>query len=88
MLVAQGRLAVDDGVYHPVGDLTTLAVPETLTALIASRLDGLAPEDRALVSDAAVLGQSFTVAALAAVSGTEPSAPGAATRGPSCVGSC
>ncbi len=74
MLVAQGRLAVDDGVYRPVGDLTTLAVPETLTALIASRLDGLAPEDRALVSDAAVLGQSFTVAALAAVSGTEPSA--------------
>ena len=33
MLVAQGRLAVEDGVYHPVGDLTTLAVPETLTAL-------------------------------------------------------
>ena len=73
MLVAQGRIAVVDGVYRPVGDLTALAVPETLTALIASRLDSLAPEDRALVSDAAVLGQSFTLAGLSAVSGLEPS---------------
>ena len=70
MLLAEGRLALQDGTYHPVGDLTSLAVPETLTALIASRLDGLAPEDRALVSDAAVLGQSFTLAGLSAVAGT------------------
>jgi class 3 adenylate cyclase/tetratricopeptide (TPR) repeat protein len=69
MLLSDGRLALDGGAYHPVGDLTALAVPETLTALIASRLDGLAPEDRALVSDAAVLGQSFTLAGLSAVSG-------------------
>ena len=71
MLVAEGRLALQDGVYVPVGDLTTLAVPETLSALIASRLDGLSPEDRALVSDAAVIGQSFTLAGLAAVSGID-----------------
>ena len=69
MLVAEGRLAIEDGVYRPVGDLTTLAVPETLTALIASRLDGLPADDRALISDAAVLGQSFTLAGLSAVSG-------------------
>src|SRR5438105_8575822 len=69
MLVAEGRLALEGGIYRPVGDLTTFAVPETLTALIASRLDTLSPEDRTLVSDAAVLGQSFTPAALSAVSG-------------------
>ena len=69
MLLAEGRLALTDGTYRPVGDLTTLAVPETLTALIASRLDGLDPADRVLVSDAAVLGQSFTLAGLSAVSG-------------------
>ena len=69
MLLADGRLALQAGTYHPVGDLTTLAVPETLTALIASRLDGLAADDRALVSDAAVLGQSFTLAGLSAVAG-------------------
>ena len=72
MLVAEGRLTIVDGTYRPVGDLTSLAVPETLTALIASRLDGLAPDERALVSDAAALGQSFSPAALAAVSGIDP----------------
>src|ERR1019366_1485428 len=69
MLLADGRLALEDGIYRPVGDLTSLAVPETLTALIASRLDGLDPADRTLVSDAAVLGQSFPPAGLSAVSG-------------------
>ena len=71
MLLAEGRLVPDGGVYRPVGDLTTLAVPETLAALIASRLDALPTDDRALVSDAAVLGQSFTPAGLAAVSGLD-----------------
>jgi tetratricopeptide (TPR) repeat protein len=68
MLVAEGRLTLRDNVYVPTGDLTTLAVPETLTALIAARLDGLEAADRGLVHDAAVLGQSFTPSALAAVS--------------------
>ena len=72
MLVAEGRLsATGDGTYAPTGDLTTLAVPETLTALIAARLDGLDPADRSLVMDAAVLGQSFTPAGLAVVSGID-----------------
>src|SRR5829696_2404201 len=66
-LVADGRLVEDDGVYVPQGDLTTLAVPETLTALIAARLDSLDDTDRRLVYDAAVLGQSFSVGALSAV---------------------
>ncbi|MGZ3632653.1 MAG: AAA family ATPase [Candidatus Limnocylindrales bacterium] len=70
MLVAQGRLRLEGEAYVPTGDLGALDVPETLTALIASRLDGLEQADRALVADAAVLGQSFTLAGLAAVSGT------------------
>jgi class 3 adenylate cyclase/tetratricopeptide (TPR) repeat protein len=81
MLLAEGRLSLDNGAYQPVGDLTTLAVPETLTALIASRLDGLAPDDRGLVSDAAVLGQSFTLAGLSAVAGVEPGELEARLRG-------
>ena len=74
MLVADGRLTEVDGRYEPVGELGELAVPETLQALIAARLDGLAPADRALLQDAAVLGQSFTLAGLAAVSGGEEAA--------------
>ena len=73
MLLAEGRLREDGGTYVPVGDLTSLAVPESLTALIASRLDGLPAGDRALVSDAAVLGQSFTIAGLSVVSGVSSS---------------
>jgi tetratricopeptide (TPR) repeat protein len=71
MLLGEGKLALKGGVYQPVGDLVTLAVPATLTALIASRLDGLEPVDRGLLCDAAVLGHSFTLAALAAASGID-----------------
>jgi hypothetical protein len=70
MLVAEGRLeATADGTYRPVGDLGSLAVPDSLHALIAARLDALEAVDRSLLQDAAVLGQTFSVPALAAVSG-------------------
>jgi class 3 adenylate cyclase/tetratricopeptide (TPR) repeat protein len=74
MLLAEGKLVLDGDSYRPVGDLADLAVPETLTALIASRLDALPPEDRALIADAAVLGQSFTLAGMVSVSGLEETA--------------
>jgi tetratricopeptide (TPR) repeat protein len=57
-------------VYRPSGMIDTLDVPETLHALIAARLDGLSPEQRRLVQDAAVLGKSFTKAGLSALSGS------------------
>ena len=69
MLVADGWLAIDGETHRSVSDLTVLSVPETLTALIAAQLDALATKDRALISAAAVLGQSFTLAGLSAVSG-------------------
>ncbi|HSO28541.1 MAG TPA: adenylate/guanylate cyclase domain-containing protein [Candidatus Sulfomarinibacteraceae bacterium] len=72
MLLAQGRLVLEDGAYRPVGDVSDLDVPETLAALISARLDELDAADRSLVADAAVLGQSFTLAGLAAVSGVDP----------------
>jgi class 3 adenylate cyclase len=74
MLLAQGRMILEEGIYHPVDDLADLAVPETLTALISARLDELDGPDRGLIADAAVLGQSFTLAGLAAVAGLEPAA--------------
>ena len=69
MLLNDGRLQQTDGAYQPVGDLSTLAVPETLHALIAARLDGLEPAERSLLQDASVIGLSFGADALAAVSG-------------------
>ena len=68
-LVADGRLIRDGDAYRPVGELGVLAIPDTLRSLIASRLDALDPVDRSLVADASVLGQSFSVAGLTAVSG-------------------
>ncbi len=68
-LVADGRLVERDGVYVAAGDLGDLEVPATLQALIAARIDALDPAARSLVADAAVLGQTFAVPALAAVAG-------------------
>jgi hypothetical protein len=73
-LVSDGRLHEEDGRYAPTDNLGELAVPPTLTALIASRLDALEAGDRALVQDAAVLGQSFGLDALAVVTGEDPAA--------------
>jgi class 3 adenylate cyclase/tetratricopeptide (TPR) repeat protein len=74
MLVADGRLTLQDGVYKTTGDMSDIAVPDTLTALIAARLDSLDRSDRALVADAAVLGQSFKAEALAALAGVDAAA--------------
>jgi len=73
MLVAGGRLEPDgEGRFRPTGRLDALEVPATLQALIAARLDALAQADRALLQHASVLGKTFTVEALGAVSGTVP----------------
>jgi class 3 adenylate cyclase/tetratricopeptide (TPR) repeat protein len=60
-----------DGVYRLVGDIEELAVPDSLHALLAARLDALDPPTRRLVTDAAVLGTTFPAEALVAVSGQE-----------------
>ncbi|HXO24904.1 MAG TPA: hypothetical protein VN870_10000, partial [Streptosporangiaceae bacterium] len=57
-----------EGEYRLVGDIGNLAVPDSLHALLAARLDALDPDVRRLVTDAAVLGASFPAEALIAVS--------------------
>jgi class 3 adenylate cyclase/tetratricopeptide (TPR) repeat protein len=71
MLLDRGLLVADGSVYEVVGEVESLEVPETLHALVAARLDGLSPEERRLVQDAAVLGKTFTSASLAALTGLE-----------------
>jgi class 3 adenylate cyclase/predicted ATPase len=71
MLLDRELLVATDGGYKLSGDLEGLGVADTLQALIASRLDANRPEDRALLLEASVLGQSFTVEALAAVAGAQ-----------------
>ena len=68
MLLDRGLLVRENGAFRLTGEIDTLEVPETLQALIAARLDGLAPEERRVVQDAAVLGRTFTLRGLASVS--------------------
>jgi class 3 adenylate cyclase/tetratricopeptide (TPR) repeat protein len=69
MLLDRELLAREGDVYRPTGPVEALEVPETLHALVAARLDGLQPEERRVLQDAAVLGKSFTKAGLSALSG-------------------
>lgn len=70
MLISSGDVVrAEDGSFQLVGDLTGLAVPESVQAVIGSRLDRLPPPDRSLLQDASVLGVAFTIDALAGVSG-------------------
>jgi class 3 adenylate cyclase/tetratricopeptide (TPR) repeat protein len=57
-----------EGAYRLVGDVGVLSVPDSLHALLASRLDALDPAVRSLTADAAVLGTSFPAEALIAIS--------------------
>ncbi|MBV9536517.1 MAG: AAA family ATPase, partial [Solirubrobacterales bacterium] len=68
MLQDRGVLLQEGARYHVTGDLSDLEVPETLHALVASRLDGLSASERSLLQDASVLGHSFTASAVAALS--------------------
>ena len=81
MLLDQGALRESDGRYHLDGELGPLAIPATLAGLLGSRLDGLAEPERMLIGHAAVLGQSFTVRALAAATGHSPEHLGATLDG-------
>ncbi|MDX6658939.1 MAG: hypothetical protein QOH62_3732, partial [Solirubrobacteraceae bacterium] len=67
MLLDRGLVAQQGARYVITGDVSDLEVPETLQALVAARLDNLEAAERTLLQDAAVIGQSFSPATLAAI---------------------
>ena len=69
MLQDRGLLVQEGSRYVVTGEVSDLEVPETLHALVASRLDGLSVSERSLLQEASVLGHSFTAAAAVALSG-------------------
>ena len=64
MLVDRGMLRRDDEGWSSTGDLAELAVPPTIQALLAARLDALTREERAVVEPAAVIGLVFAEPAI------------------------
>jgi class 3 adenylate cyclase/tetratricopeptide (TPR) repeat protein len=53
-------------------DLADVELPGSVQGIIAARLDGLDPGDKALLQDAAVVGKTFWVGAVAAIGGRDP----------------
>ncbi|HEY1762749.1 MAG TPA: adenylate/guanylate cyclase domain-containing protein [Acidimicrobiales bacterium] len=69
MLVDRGVIVqVEDG-YEVQTELDTLDIPESLHALIASRLDSLSPRQRAVLQNAGIVGSTFSIESLRVVSG-------------------
>ena len=68
MLVDRGVIVQVDDRYEVQSELGTLEIPETLHALIASRLDSLTPRQRALLQDAGIVGSTFSIESLQVVS--------------------
>jgi class 3 adenylate cyclase/tetratricopeptide (TPR) repeat protein len=65
MLIDEGLLRRDDGHWIAAGDLSTVAVPPTIHALLAARLDRLGREERAVIERASVVGKVFYTGAVA-----------------------
>jgi len=63
------RLLRDRGLLDDRAALADLPLPETVQALIASRLDTLSPERKGFLQDASVLGKVFWSGAVAAIGG-------------------
>jgi class 3 adenylate cyclase len=65
------RLLADRGFDHRGDALAESALPESLQAIIAARLDTLSPERKSLLQDAAVLGKVFWAGAVAEIGGRD-----------------
>jgi class 3 adenylate cyclase/tetratricopeptide (TPR) repeat protein len=65
MLIDGGQVARRDGGWEATGALADVAVPRTIQALLAARLDGLPGGERAVLERAAVEGKVFHRGAVA-----------------------
>jgi adenylate cyclase len=68
-LVEDGTLSGEPGAYRLTRAVDHLAVPPTVQATLASRIDRLPSSDRAVLQTAAVIGRSFTEPVLRLVTG-------------------
>ncbi|MET1011277.1 MAG: adenylate/guanylate cyclase domain-containing protein [Actinomycetota bacterium] len=64
MLIDDGLLVREDGGWTPAGDLASIAVPPSVAALLAARLERLSDEERRVIGAASVIGKVFHVGAV------------------------
>ena len=65
MLIDEGLIRFENGAWRAVEDIDHVAVPPTIQALLAARLDHLGADERAVIEPAAVVGQVFRESAIA-----------------------
>ncbi len=70
MMINSGDLLLEGTTYRQTRELADVALPDSLHAMVGARLDRLDDDNRALIQDAAVLGQSFTLEGMRALTGT------------------
>jgi tetratricopeptide (TPR) repeat protein len=61
MLIDEGHLRREEDRWVPVRDLSEVPIPSTVRALLATRLDGLTAEERAVIDRASIVGMRFDV---------------------------
>src|SRR5262249_39613323 len=66
-LVERGALTGERGAYAPAGPVEDVALPETVQAVLASRIDRLSPGDKEVLQAAAVIGRDVPTELLRAV---------------------
>jgi predicted ATPase len=66
-LVERGALRGERGAYAPAAQVEEIALPETVQAVLASRIDRLAPRDKDVLQAAAVVGHDVPTELLRAV---------------------
>jgi class 3 adenylate cyclase/tetratricopeptide (TPR) repeat protein len=66
-LIETGVLIGERGAYRPAKPLESGQVPATVQAVLAARIDRLAPEDKRLLQGAAVIGKDVTYVLLQAI---------------------
>ena len=64
MLIDDGMLVREDGAWLPASDLGSVAVPPSVAALLAARLERLTDDERRAIECAAVIGKEFYAGAL------------------------
>jgi tetratricopeptide (TPR) repeat protein len=67
MLVDDGLLVRTPDGWEPAGELAEFAIPGSIQAVLAARLETLSPEERAILEAASVVGGLFARAALEAI---------------------
>jgi class 3 adenylate cyclase len=67
MMVDDGLLVREERGWRVEGDMSRLAIPESIQALLSARLELLTPDERSILETASVIGVTFSRAAVEAL---------------------